>query len=99
MTTAITKDPADVIDVCGDHSRQMTLDDDTITASAWRIPTDDDPTSLQISSIHAATFDDTTATVWVEGGTTGVRYDVINTITTAADRTWERTIPVRVYEQ
>jgi hypothetical protein len=102
--TIIRKDPADVFDVQANYAAQMALDSNTIASSEWRIPGSldelDDPVDgwLQISNVHAATNDDTTATVWVEGGTAGSMYDVINTVTTAADRTWERTIKVRVWD-
>lgn len=40
----------------------------------------------------------TTATVWLSGGTAGNTYTVTNTIVTAAGRTKQRTIKVRVPE-
>ena len=98
MPSSVTKDPADVIDVQGSHAQQMALDEDTIEASDWRIENVavGDLTPLAIDAVPPPTFTDTTATVWVSGGTTGRRYHLTNTVDTAGGRTHERTIPVYV---
>jgi hypothetical protein len=67
------------------------LDGDTIAASAWDVPT-------PLTSDQAA-FTATTATVWVQGGTAGVDYQVRNRITTAAGRVEDRTITLMVREK
>ncbi len=95
MPTRISKDPADVVDVLADHSAQMTLDDDTITASTWRVDGD----GLEVETNPPASFTDTTATVWISGGLAGVAYPLVNTITTEGGRTYERTIRVHVYDR
>ena len=41
----------------------------------------------------------TTVTVWLSGGTAGVKYDVACRITTTGGRTDERTVSVRVLER
>ncbi len=86
------KDPANVEDFTRDWSAYLVPREDTIATSTWTATPDG-------ITIDSDTHDDTTATVWLAGGTAGVTYDVVNTITTADGRTKERTTFVRVEEQ
>lgn len=82
------KDPDEVIDYDLDWSRQLSRDADTIATSAWTVPsgiTQDDSENT-----------DTLAKIWLSGGTNGESYLLINHITTAAGRVFERTVKLRV---
>lgn len=64
---------------------------DTIAASEWIVP--DDLTADDES------FTDTTATVWISGGTAGSNYTVTNRVTTAAGRIDDRSITLKCKER
>ena len=80
-----TKDPSAVLDY--QINWGTWLDTDTISTSAW--------TAEAGITIDSDTSTTTTATVWLSGGTTNRDYEVVNTITTAAGRTDQRTITIR----
>ena len=61
---------------------------DTIESAAWDVP--DGLTGSQ------ATFTDTTTSIKLSGGTSGVDYEVVCTITTAAGDVWSRSAWVAV---
>lgn len=64
---------------------------DTITTSTWTAT----PNTITVDdTLHTPT----TATVWLSGGTTGVRYQVTNHITTAAGREDDRTLRITIKE-
>ena len=67
------------------------LKGDTISGSLWTVPDGITKDSDE--------FDDSTATVWLSGGTVGESYDVVNRITTAGGRTDDRTISVKIRER
>ncbi len=67
---------------------------DTISTSSWSVPS-----GITQSSSPAASKTNTTATIWLEGGTVGEDYDIINSIVTAAGRTDDRTFRVSVVEK
>lgn len=67
------------------------LDGDTITNSVWVVP--DGITD------EADTFTDTTATIWLSGGSLGSSYEVVNRITTAAGRIDDRTITIKIRQK
>ena len=83
------KDPDAVLDYQIDWSDW--LDSDTISTSAWTVPT-----GLTEDSDSNTT---TTATVWLSGGTAGTSYSVINHIVTAAGREDDRTITIKCRER
>lgn len=86
MPQTFMKDPDAVLDYQVDWSSW--LDTDTISTSAWTVPsgiTKDSDTNT-----------DTTATIWLSGGVDGADYDLINHITTANGREDDRTIKVQV---
>jgi hypothetical protein len=80
------KDPSDVIDVIFDWS--VFLAGDTIATSTTTVAA-----GLTKNSESNTTQ---TATIWLSGGTAGTNYTVVNTITTAGGRTFQRTLQVNV---
>lgn len=95
-----THDPDAVLDYGADWSAWLAEVDDTITASTWTISTiADDEAPLVNDAEKGDTFDDTTTTIWVKGGTVGEIYKLINHITTAAGRQDDRTLTVEVEER
>lgn len=84
-----TKGPDEVLDYQLDWSALLGTDD-TIATSAWTVAaglTKDSDTRTLI-----------TTTLWVSGGTVGQAYECENQVTTAAGRTYERTISVLVVD-
>lgn len=82
------KDPQAVLDYGFDWS--LWLAGDTIDTSTWSV--DSGITIVPASEVH----DTTTTTVFLQDGVQGQKYKLTNTITTAAGRTDERTILIRV---
>jgi len=83
------KDPDAILDYTVDWSEW--LDTDTIASSDWEVPS-----GMSEQSSSNTTL---TATVWLSGGTTDNTYAVVNRIVTAAGRTDDRTIYIRVEEK
>lgn len=84
------KDPNAVLDYKWDWSAWLDPTE-TITTSTWIVPsglTKDDEDN-----------DDTTATVWLSGGTVGADYPVVNRVTTSEGRTDDRTMQIAVRER
>jgi len=81
------KDPDSVIDYTMDWGTKW-LNGDTISTSAWIIPT-----GLTLVSESYSTTD---TTVFISGGTEGITYRITNRITTAAGRTDDRSIDIKV---
>lgn len=81
-----TKDPNATLDYKVDW--EAWLDGDTIATSAWTVPD-----GLTADADSNTT---TSATVWLSGGTEGTTYTVLNRVTTAAGRTDDRSILIRV---
>ncbi len=79
------KDPDEIKDYEFDWSE--VLDTDTILTSTWSVTTG---TGLVINT-PAASHTTTTCTFWASSGTLGVTYYVLNRITTAGGRTYDRT--------
>lgn len=64
--------------------------EETLITSVWRVePDEGSPAGAQVD---ASSFDSTTATVRVSGGTPGNVYRVINRVTTSFNNTDERTV-------
>lgn len=82
------KDPEAILDYGFDWN--LWLAGDTIDTSAWVV--DSGLTIVPGSDVH----DTTTTTVFLSGGVERQKYKLTNTITTAAGRTDERTILIRV---
>jgi len=86
-----TKDPQAVLDYTIDWTKWLDEAGDAIATSTWIVPT----------GLTKVTETNTTklATVWLSGGTVGTNYTVTNRITTAAGRTDDRSITIRVQER
>ena len=69
------------------------LGTDTIASSSWAVEDTGDIT------IDSHSNDTTTTAVWLTGGTLGTRYEVTNTIVTAAGATEERTLKVSMKDR
>jgi hypothetical protein len=82
----VDKHPVSELDYQFDWSEW--LDTDTITSSDWDVPT-----GLTLAD---ETYNTTTATVWLSGGTNGTTYQVVNTIVTADGRTESKALTVQV---
>lgn len=83
------KDPDAVVDYTVDW--QAFTQGDTISTSIWTVPAG--------LTKGTDTFTDETATVFLSGGTTNTAYSIINTVTTADGRTFERSVRLRVLTQ
>ena len=81
------KTPSAKLDYSEDWSDWL-QDGETITASTWSVPTGITKT--------ADSFDVSATTIWVEEGTDGEDYDLVNYITTSAGRKDDRTIKIKV---
>lgn len=88
MSTYI-KDPGDRTDYVIDWAPW--LNDDTITASAWTVPTG--------ITQYAVDSDTATTTIWLTGGTHGNEYSVVNQITTDGGRIKQQSLKIIVREQ
>lgn len=67
------------------------LGSDTISTSEWIVPNG--------ITYEADTFTDTSATVWLSGGSLGSSYEVVNRITTVAGRIDDRTIIIKIRQK
>ena len=85
------KDPDAVKDYGWDWGTNF-LGSDTIAASNWFA----DDVAITITT---DSFDNTTTTVWLSGGTLGATYLITNRITTAGGRTDDRSFHVKITEQ
>lgn len=83
------KDPNAVVDYRIDWSKWLT-DGDTIATSEWTVPA-----GVTMTTEYN---DDTSATIWLSGGTAGENYSLTNRITTSGGRTQDRTIIIQVKE-
>lgn len=85
------KDPQAVLDYKFDWGPW--LQNDTIATSTWIVDSGIDIVPASES------FDTTTTTVFLQNGTEGNNYSLTNRITTAASRTDERTIQIKVRQR
>jgi hypothetical protein len=83
MPDSFVKDPDEVLDYVRDWSAVL-VGGDTIATSTWTPETG--------ITVNSSSHDDTTATVWISGGTLGADYGVLNRITTTAGRTLDHTL-------
>lgn len=89
MPQIFAKDPDATLDYIVDWSDWLSTD--TISTSTWTVPTG-------VTKV-TDTKTDTSATIWVSGGTAGTNYALANKIVTAAGRTEEKSITLRVRQQ
>lgn len=83
------KDPSAVLDYVIDWSSW--LGSDTISTSTWTVPTG--------ITKNSDTKTNTTATIWLSGGTADVEYVLTNRIVTAGGRTDDRSIKIAVLDR
>ena len=89
MPQVFEKDANAVLDYTIDWT--LWLDSDTISTSVWSADSG--------ITIDSSSSDTTSATVWLSGGTAGTVYMVTNRITTAAGRTDDRRLLIRVVDK
>lgn len=80
------KDPDEVLDYILDWTDR--LGTDTVATSTWTVPT-----GITQNSDSATT---TTTTIWLQGGTEGESYSFVNRVVTAAGRTMDQTVRLKV---
>ena len=85
MAVNFYKDPDSVLDYMIDWS--IWLVDDIITSSAWE--------ATGGITIDLESYEDTTTTIWVSGGTIGRLYSFTNRIVTSGGRTTDRTFSIK----
>ena len=81
------KDPDEVLDYSIDWSDR--LDGDTIVSSTWEIVS-----GTVVEGVNTRTSE--TTTVWLSGGAAGENAEIHNRIVTAAGRTMDQTVYLRV---
>lgn len=86
-----SKDENEILDYIVDWSDR--LDSDAITSSYWTVPTGITKDSDEYDASGKTT------TIWLSGGTTGETYDLVNRITTAAGRTMDQTIRIKIADK
>ena len=86
---AAIKDPQGLLDYLIDW--EAFLDGDFIDSVLWIVP------DGLVSEAEA--HDNTTATIWLSGGTVGMTYDVVCRITTIGGRIDDRTIAICVKDK
>lgn len=87
------KDPADKLDYLVDWAAWL-ASGETISAVEWTVQT-----GLTKSVSPASSNTTTSATVWLEGGTAGAKYDVACKVTTNQSRVAERSFTVQVEDR
>jgi hypothetical protein len=85
------KDPDEKLDYSVDWRPDLEPRGDTIASSAWVLPG-----GITQSGSPAPSNDSYSATIWLEGGSVGIEYVVVNRVTTTQGRTLEASIVVAV---
>jgi hypothetical protein len=88
----LLKDPEAVLDYMIDWGAEYLAAGELLARSAWSV-TPDEPGGL---SVEGSDFDASTSTAKAAGGIAGHVYSLANQVTTAAGRTDERSIVIRV---
>lgn len=86
------KDPDEVLDYQIDWTER--LNGDTISTSAWTISAADEASPTLTEDSNDIVSGNTV--IWLSSGTIGIRYSLTNRITTAAGRTMDQTVYLRV---
>jgi hypothetical protein len=84
-------DPQETVDYSINWAND--LGNDTIGTSTWTFDANNADAALVKST---PTKTNTTTTIWLNGGTSGVVYGIRNTIVTVGARTFERTAKITV---
>lgn len=84
------KSPNDVLDYTYDWTSWIPTGD-TINTSTWTAQS-----GITVETSPAATFTNTTTTVWLGAGTAGTAYTLTNQITTTAGRVGQHTETINV---
>lgn len=90
-SNSFTKDPNSRLDYSRDWTKWLADSLDTIVTSTWIVPEGLDGTD--------ESHTDSTATIWLAGGTEGSQYKVTNRIVTAGGRTDDRTFTVTIRQK
>ena len=85
------KDPNATLDYTFDWEDFLEDQSDTISSATFIVPTG-------LTKTNESTTD-TTATVWLSGGTVGTKYSVVCRITTVGGRIDDRTIEITIREK
>lgn len=80
------KDPDEVLDYKIDWAER--LDGDTVSTSTWLVP-------VGVTK-DSDTFTSSATIIWLSGGTDGEAYVLTNRITTAAGRTMDMSVKLKV---
>lgn len=81
------KDPDEVLDYVVNWAAR--LESDTIVTSTW-------PTVPAGITKNSDTNTATTTTIWLSGGVLGAAYEFVNRVVTAAGRTMDQTIKLKI---
>lgn len=92
---SFTKDPDAILDYQWDWTAWLAQESDVIVTSTFIVPTGINEGTGGKASSHT----DTTATIWLSGGTAGSVYLVTNRIVTSGGRTNDRTTDFFVKDQ
>ena len=82
------KDPDEVLDYSIDWSEVLAEDEDTIDDVVWSFPAG--------ITKDSQSEDGGLATVWISGGTAGIKYEIGCRMVTAGLRTYDRTVSLSV---
>lgn len=85
------KDPQEVLDYQINWASRLAVDD-TIATSTWTIS----GTGLVKQS---DSFEDTFTTIWLTGGTLGLKYILTNRVTTTDGRTMDQSVTIKIKER
>ena len=84
-----TKDPDETLDYTVDWTEFLGAD--TIHSVTWTVP---------VGIVNVTTnFTDTTATIWISGGTLGSRYMINCMITSHANRIGDRSFVIKIQQK
>lgn len=89
MTIKFVKPDGAVLDYKNDYADWLSTGD-TVASSSWLVPAG--------ITKDADAFDDTSTLIVLSGGTLGVTYEIINTITTADGLTDERCFDIEIVD-
>lgn len=85
------KDPDEVLDYSINWADR--LDVDTISTSVWMLAANTPDANL---AFGVNSYSNTATVIWLSGGTLGKDYHVTNRITTAAGRTMDQSVKIKI---